>query len=90
MTTIDNDALWRDMVLKHTVGGACNFRSAAFEFAEEAVRAEREAIAATFDNLTEIRRSGVEIAAAIRAREINADHDRLIRLYQPELAGPMK
>jgi hypothetical protein len=34
----------------------------------EAVRQEREAIAATFDNITQIRRLGVEIAAAIRAR----------------------
>ena len=35
---------------------------------QEAVRLEREAIAATFDNITQIRKFGVEIAAEIRAR----------------------
>lgn len=46
-STIDKEALWRSTVLKHTTGGSCNFRDAAFEFAEEATRREREAAART-------------------------------------------
>jgi hypothetical protein len=39
-------------------------------YAEEAVKLEREAIAAMFDNVTQIRRYGVEIAAEIRSRAL--------------------
>lgn len=79
-SAIDKDALWRDMVQKHTKGGACNFRDAAFEFAEKAVSLEREACAKLCASLVtnDWDRSGSEegsfnigceeCAAAIRAR----------------------
>jgi hypothetical protein len=41
----DNSNIWRDLVIKHTKGGACNFQSAANEFAALAIAVEREACA---------------------------------------------
>lgn len=48
---IKMDDLWRDLVQKHTRGGACNFRNAAFEYAGEAMKQEREACAKVCDEI---------------------------------------
>lgn len=58
MEMIDMDALWRDMVLKHTKGGACNFRNAAFEFSEQMAKRQWQ--------------SGAEAPTAEQIRSIEA------------------